>query len=772
MIKLTLFMVGLLCLSALQAQERIAISGSISDLLTGETLAGAVVYLQSDHSTGVSANAYGFYSILLSAGESDLVFRHMGYESQTVHITETTDITLNIQLKPTTTTLNTAEISSELENENITTHQMGAEKLQIKEVRKIPVLLGEQDILKTLTLLPGVKTTGEGSGGFFVRGGNSSQNLILLDEAVVYNPNHLLGFFSTFNSDAIKDVTLWKGTAPAAYGGRISSVLEVRMKEGDLNDYHVGGGIGLISSRLNVQGPIVKERGSFILTGRRSYADLFLKLSSNDALANNQLYFYDLNAKANYKIGKKDRLFISGYFGRDVIRFADRFGIDWGNTTGTLRWNHIWSDKLFSNTSLIFSDYDYRVEINRDVDDFSLTSIIRNWSLKHDFQLFLNNKNSLDFGFQTIKHTITPGQVEVSEGSDIVPTELQNRYAWESSVYVANTWKPNKQWNINLGLRGTHFGLTGPGDFYSYENGNPIDSVHYATGELAASYFNIEPRLSIAWLLSESQSIKFSLTRNTQHLHLIQNSNSSTPTDIWIASSNNVKPEIGDQLSLGYFQNFQNNKYQFSIEAYYRHMDNQLDLKNGAEIRANEHIEGELLYGIGRAYGLELLLKRTKGNFTGWVSYTLSRTERQIEGINQGNWYPARQDATHDVSIVAIYSLNDKWDISATWVFNTGNAVTFPSGKYEINGEIEFYYTERNGYRMPDYHRLDLGLTRSFRKNDRYESSLNFSLYNAYGRKNAYTIDFEEDPDDPTKTTAVMTYLFTFVPSITYNFNF
>lgn len=544
------------------------------------------------------------------------------------------------------------------------------------------------------------------------------------------------------------------------------------MNEGNNQKFHVGGGIGLISSRLNIEGPIVKDKGSFLITGRRTYADLFLKLSSDDNINNNQLFFYDMNAKANYKINDKNRIFLSGYFGRDVLKFQDRFGIDWGNSTGTLRWNHIWSNKLFSNTSLIYSDYDYRVKITRDVDEFSLTSIIKNWNFKHEFQYFLNTKNTLTFGLNSVYYTITPGQVEVSEGSDINPIELQNRYSIENAIFISNNWKPNSRFNIEYGLRLASFNLLGPGNFYTYDNGDVVDTTHYNKSKIVKTFVNIEPRLNFSYIINQSNSLKASYTRNTQNLHLLSNSTSSTPTDIWITSSNNVKSEIGDQISLGYFKNFKNDKYHLSGEVYYKWMQNQLDLKNGADIRANEHIEGELLFGKGRAYGLELLVKKKHGKFNGWIGYTLSRTERQIQGINDGSWYPAKQDATHDISIVGIYDINKKWSVSATWVYKTGNAVTFPSGKYEINGNTEFYYTERNASRMPEYHRLDIGATRWFKKTDKFESSLNFSIYNVYGRKNAYTIDFEDDPNDPTKTRAVMTYLFTFVPSITYNFKF
>jgi hypothetical protein len=754
------------------AQDKYTISGTVTDEATGETIIGTTVTVKERPGTGVACNNYGYYALSLQEGNYTLIINFLGYERIESFIELKSDLKKDYKLSPDSKILSEVEVTATKKNDNIISTEIGVEKLEVKEIKKIPVLFGEQDILKTLQLLPGVKSAGEGSGGLYVRGGDNSQNLILLDEATVYNASHLLGFFSTFNSDAVKDVTLYKGTAPADYGGRIASVLDVKMNEGNNQKFHVGGGIGLISSRLNIEGPIVKDKGSFLITGRRTYADLFLKLSSDDNINNNQLFFYDMNAKANYKINDKNRIFLSGYFGRDVLKFQDRFGIDWGNSTGTLRWNHIWSNKLFSNTSLIYSDYDYRVKITRDVDEFSLTSIIKNWNFKHEFQYFLNTKNTLTFGLNSVYYTITPGQVEVSEGSDINPIELQNRYSIENAIFISNNWKPNSRFNIEYGLRLASFNLLGPGNFYTYDNGDVVDTTHYNKSKIVKTFVNIEPRLNFSYIINQSNSLKASYTRNTQNLHLLSNSTSSTPTDIWITSSNNVKSEIGDQISLGYFKNFKNDKYHLSGEVYYKWMQNQLDLKNGADIRANEHIEGELLFGKGRAYGLELLVKKKHGKFNGWIGYTLSRTERQIQGINDGSWYPAKQDATHDISIVGIYDINKKWSVSATWVYKTGNAVTFPSGKYEINGNTEFYYTERNASRMPEYHRLDIGATRWFKKTDKFESSLNFSIYNVYGRKNAYTIDFEDDPNDPTKTRAVMTYLFTFVPSITYNFKF
>lgn len=765
-----LFIIFLFLSSCIFAASKHTLSGTITDATTGESLIGTSVTVKELSGTGVTTNAYGYFSLTLPDGKYTFTITYLGYNTIVLPISMNENKLMNFKLEPNSQMLNDVEITAQRKNHNITSNEIGMEKLEVKEIAKIPVLFGEADIMKTLKLTPGIKSAGEGSGGMFVRGGNNSQNLILLDEATVYNADHLLGFFSTFNSDAIKDIQMFKGTAPAEYGGRISSVLDIKMNDGNNQNYHVGGGIGLISSRLNVEGPIEKDKSSFLITARRTYADLFLKLSSDELINNNQLYFYDLNAKLNYKIDDKNRLYLSGYFGRDVFEFQDRFGINWGNITGTLRWNHLWSDKLFSNTSIIYSDYDYKVSI-QDA-GFSLTSIIKNWNFKHEFQYYMNSKNTLSFGINSIYHTIIPGQLETSEESDIVPVVLQEKFGIDNGIYVSNVWKPTYNLNINYGLRLSTYHLFGPGNFYSYENGEAVKTETFAKGEVVKSYFNLEPRLNIAYILNDRNSFKASYTRNTQNLHLVSNSTSSMPTDVWISSSNNVKPEIGDQVSLGYFTNFAKDKFQLSGEVYYRWMQNQIDLKNGADINANDKIEGELLFGKGRAYGLELLLKKKQGKLTGWVGYTFSRTERLIDGINNNNWYPAKQDITHDLSVVGIYDISKKWSVSASWVYNTGNAVTFPSGKYLINGNVQYYYTERNGYRMPDYHRLDIGATWQIKKTKKFESSLNFSVYNAYGHKNPFSIDFEQDENDPSKTNAVMTYLFTYVPSITYNFKF
>lgn len=753
------------------SQRKYSISGTVTDAATGETLPGATIAVTDMAGVGVTSNAYGYYSISISPGKYNLVVSYVGYQNQAIAIELSENRTINVKLQSSATQLDDVVITARRTNENILSTEIGTERLDMKEISRIPVIFGEADVLKTLQLKPGVKSAGEGSSGFFVRGGNSSQNLVLLDEATVYNADHLLGFFSTFNSDAIKDIQMFKGTAGAEYGGRTSSVLDVKMKEGNNQKLNVGGGIGLISSRLNVEGPIVKEKGSFLVSARRTYADLFLKLSPDELINNNQLYFYDLNLKTNYIINDKNRLFLSGYFGRDVFEFQQRFGIDWGNITGTLRWNRIWNERWFSNTSVIYSNYDYKVNILQDA-GFSLTSKIENYNIKHEFQFFANPQNTFSIGLNVSKQTIVPGQLETTDDANFSPVKLQNKHTLEHAIYFSNNWKPIPALNIQYGLRLSNYYLLGGGDFYRYHKNEVLDTMKFARNEIVKSYFNPEPRINIAWVMNDANSLKISYTRNTQNLHVVSNATSSTPTDIWLPSSNNIKPQINDQISLGYFRNFSNDTYQFSAETYYRKMQNEIDLKNGADINANELIEGELLFGKGRAYGLEFLLRKKQGKFTGWIGYTWSRTERLIDGINNNNWYPAQQDITHDVSVVGIYEITKKWALSATWVYNTGNTITFPSGKYVLNNNVLYYYTERNGYRMPNYHRMDIGATRQLKKTKKFESSLNISVYNVYGQKNAFSIDFEQDKEDPTKTNAVKTYLFTYVPSITYNFKF
>jgi len=758
----------------LKATAKFTISGTIRSARTGETILGATIRIDNPPA-GTVSNEYGFYSLPLPAGGPYRIdISAVGFKAQKLDLTLTEDKVEDIKMEEEVKDLQEVTITASPSARSLKSPQMGLEKLSIRETKNIPVLLGERDILKTIQLLPGIKSAGDGNSGFYVRGGAADQNLILLDEAPVYNASHLLGFFSTFNSDAIKNISVYKGGMPAQYGGRLSSVLDVRMNDGNNKDYSVNGGIGLISSRLSVEGPIQRDKSSFLVSGRRTYADVFLKLSPDSNINRSSLYFYDLNAKANYILGDKDRLYLSGYFGRDVLNQSNVAGINWGNTTATLRWNHLFNRRLFSNTSLIYSNYDYKININQDGRNFNIFSQIRDWNVKEELEWYAGTKNTLNLGFNAIFHTIRPGEITAGgKDAGINPMALQRRYSLENAVYASDTWKPTDRFGLSFGLRVSAFSVLGKGDYYHFDaNGNVTDTMHYGSGQVVITYVNPEPRLAASYQLNNSSAIKASYVRNTQNLHLISNTTTSSPTDKWVANTNVIKPEISDQWAVGYYRNLAGDSYELTVETYYKDMQNQIDYRNGADIFTNRPIETQLLYGKGRAYGIEWLLKKKTGRLTGWIGYTLSKTERKINGINNDQWYNARQDRTHDIAIVGMYELNKKWTLSATWVFYTGDAVTFPNGKYTIDGNVYFYYTNRNAYRMPNYHRLDLGATCQLKKNRKFSSDLTFSLYNAYGRQNAYQIDFRQGKNNPNITEAVQTALFTYVPSITYNFKF
>ncbi|WP_027420786.1 TonB-dependent receptor [Crocinitomix catalasitica] len=769
------------------AQEKATLSGNLKSLESGEDVIGARIVVEELPGTGAVTNVYGFYSLTLPKGVYTITYRSIGFDQVTVKVDLNDDLVKNLELKEEGRLFGEVTVTAEKQDENIKSTEMGVDKINVKDIENIPVLFGEKDILKTMQLMPGVKSAGEGSAGFFVRGGSADQNLILLDGAPVYNASHLLGFFSVFNSDALKDVKLYKGSAPAQFGGRLASVMDINMKEGNMKRLSVSGGIGLISSKLTIEAPIVKDKGSFILSGRRTYLDVFRGLSKNEAAKSATLYFYDLNAKANYRLSDKDRVFISGYFGRDKFGFDDQIGFDWGNITGTARWNHLYSDKLFGNTSLIFSNYNYKIKFGTNDETFEIGSEIQDWNLKEDFDYYLNSNNTLSFGGNMIYHTFKPGQVETGSDIGFELNDIENSYSLESALYLSNEQKIKKRLSLIYGIRYSNFMQLGPGDIFSYdEDGNKTATETYGDWEKVAAYNGFAPRASMNFNVDEKSSVKASYSRTYQYLHLLSNTTSSTPTDVWVPSSNNIKPQISDQVSLGYFRNFMDNMLEFSTEVYYKDMQNTIDYRDGANVTLNPEVEGELLYGVGRAYGVEFLLRKRKGKFTGWVTYTLARTERQFDEINNGEWYAAKQDRTHDISIVAMYNFTDRISASATWVYYTGNAVTFPSGKYEVMEQEVFLYSERNGYRMPDYHRLDLGLTLHNKKykmvpdpisgeevqvEKRFQSSWNFSVYNAYARENAYSIRFQAN-EETGQTEAIQLSLFKIVPSISYNFTF
>lgn len=755
--------------------QNFTISGNMTDGETGEDLIGATVSVLELPGTGTSANAYGFYSLTLEKGEYTLVYEFIGLEKELRKVILDKPLAIDVELGQGSIKIEEVVIKAEREDGNVTETKMSVTKLDPKDIATVPVIFGEKDIIKTLQLTPGVKTAGEGNSGFYVRGGGIDQNLILLDEAPVYNASHLLGFFSVFNSDAIKDVTLYKGGIPAEYGGRASSVMDIKMKDGNSKRLGVSGGIGLISSRLTVEAPIVKDKGSFMISGRRTYADVFLGLATNEALKNSTLYFYDLNAKANYKITKKDRLYLSGYFGRDIFGFNNnQFGFDWGNTTGTLRWNHLFNEKLFSNTSLIFSDYDYKFNISFSEEaSFAVSSGIQDWNLKQDFSWFPNPKNTVKFGFNAIYHTFLPGSIETDENSIFNSEMIPEQYALEGAAYVQNEQKFNDVFSLNYGLRYAAFNQIGPGTVKTYTDDGEVTSEEtFEDLESIKYYGGLEPRIAAKVQLDKSSSLKLSYTRNYQFVHLLSNSTTTTPTDVWVPSSANVRPQISDQVALGYFRNLFDNNYELSVETYYKTLQNQIDYKNGADLILNPDVESELVYGEGYAYGAEFYLRKRKGKFTGWISYTIGRTLRKFAEINNGEYFPARQDRIHDLSVVGIYNITPRWNVSGTFVFYTGDAATFPSGRYELEGINVPYYTERNGYRFPSYNRADLGVTYISSKSKRFESSWNLSVYNVYGRQNPFTIDFRQSEENPNENEAFQIALFRWIPSLSYNFKF
>ncbi len=748
------------------AQDKVVLSGTVKDNQTGESIIRAIIRVKELPNIGVFSNEYGFYSISLAKGNYTISVSQVGYEMYNNKIQIDSNIINNIQLSA-NNLLKEVVVESSKKNNNLTKAQMGTETLNMVAISKVPVIFGEKDILKTLQLLPGVKSAGEGNSGYYVRGGAADQNLILLDEAPVYNASHLLGFFSTFNSGAIKDATLIKGNSPAMYGGRLSSVLDVKMKEGNNKDYVVNGGLGLISSRVSIEGPIQNDKSSFILSGRRTYADMFLK--ATEKFKDNILYFYDLNMKANYTINAKNKIYLSGYFGKDELGLGDAFGIDWGNKTGTIRWNKIMSNKLFLNTSLIYSDYNYNVKLKNGETNFNINSNIKDVNLKQDYTFYADPKNNLRFGFNTILHTITP-----STFSGTVTNSLskQGRNGLENAIYLSNNYKPNNDLSFDVGLRVSAYTLMGGDDYNIYSNGTVKSTIKLAKSSFGKTYINPEPRFTLNYRITDQNSFKAGYARNVQHLHILSNSTASSPSDQWIGNSYNIKPEISDQYSIGYVNTLNQNMFEMSTELYYKNLQNQLDYVDGAEVNTLADVESALLYGVGRAYGFEWLLKKKEGLFTGWVSYTLSKTERKIDGINQNNWYNAKQDRTHDIAVVGIYTINSKWSVSGVFVYNTGDAVTFPTGKYALQGQTLYQYASRNANRMPDNHRLDISVTYDKKRKKKIQESWNFSLYNVYGRENAYRITFQDDPNNLSRTQIIQTSLFRWVPSITYQFKF
>lgn len=772
----------LLILSGPGFAAMVTLSGYLKDKANGEALIGATIYIPV-LKTGVITNPYGFYSISVPEGSYSVTFSYIGFQTQTPLINLNANKQLNVLLEEDTKQLDEVVVTGEKKNRNVESLQMSMEKVQVKMIKKLPSFMGEVDIIKSITLLPGIQNGGEGSSGLYVRGGGPDENLMILDEAPVYNASHLLGFFSVFNSDAIKDVQVFKGGIPAEYGGKASSVIDIRIKDGNSQQLGMSGGIGNISSRLTVEGPIIKDKWSFIVSGRRTYADVLGKMIGIEALQDNQLYFYDLNLKTNLEINDNNRIYLSAYTGDDYFKAGESIYMRWGNLTSTARWNHLFSNKLFSNTSLIFSRYNYNLGVpGSAADQFDWTSQISDYNFKEDFSWYLNSNNKLTLGFNLIYHHFEPGAVDANEGSYFSDLKLTNYNAVDNSLYVSNEQTIGPKLTLRYGLRYSYFQQIGKGKVREYQNpGQPnedevTDIKEYGSGELIPPpYHNLEPRLAVKYMITPESSIKASYNRMAQNLHLISNTNSPTPLDIWLPSNSYIKPLIANQIGLGYFRNFNDNMFETSAEVYYKKMNNVIDYIDGAELFLNEDLETELLRGKGYAYGLELYAKKQEGRLTGWLSYTLSKSIREIPGINNNIAYPSSYDRTHNVSLVANYELAKRLTLSSTWVFSTGNPTSYPIAKYDVQGNTIYFYADRNSNRIPDYHRLDLSLNYDFKKNDRrkFKQSLNFSIYNVYARRNAYSVTFRQNEDNPNISEATrLSIIGSVIPSITYNFNF
>jgi len=770
------------------AQEKFTISGYITDYESGETLIGATA-LVKELGNGAVSNEYGFYSISVPEGSYTLEFSYIGFGNIIKSVSLSANYKLDVELGEMKNELAEVVVTAKEEDSNVREVSMSVNKLDITTIKSMPTLLGEVEIIRSLQLLPGVNSVGEGATGFNVRGGSIDQNLILLDEAPVYNSSHLFGFFSVFNPDAVKDVKLYKGGIPSRYGGRLSSILDVRMKEGNKKKLNINGGVGFIFSRLSVEAPIIKDKSSLIVAARRSYIDVLAKPFLSESLNGSELNFYDLTLKTNYDINDKNRLFISGYFGRDNFGFGDQAGFNWGNKTGTIRWNHLFSERLFSNLTFYFSDYDYQIKFGNDSQNkFDWNASIQNIGVKPEFSFFLKPGNLLKFGGQSILYTFDPGNaVGVSEGEER-DFSLPQKYAMENAVYVENEIDITTTIKANYGLRLSSFTYLGKGTSYEYADGIPgerryaTSATEYDDWESIKTYYNFEPRLSLQMQLSSNNSIKGSYNRTTQYIHLVSNTTAATPVDVWTPSTNNIRPSTADQVAFGYFQNLNDNTYELSAEVYYKTMNNLVDYIDGADLLLNQFIEGDLIEGEGRAYGIELMAKKTKGKFNGWLSYTLARTERQTPGINGGEWYASRFDQLHNLSLTGFYEINDRWTTSANFAFNTGSPTTFPTTRYTIQGFVVPHNAneERNNVRLPNYHRLDLSITRKgkIKEGKRWTGDWVFSVYNVYNRKNAFSIFFaQEDGRIPigssVNTDAYrLSVIGSFIPSVSYNFKF
>lgn len=776
------------CISCLLWAQKQTVSGYIRDAANGETLIGATVFANGTIQ-GTYTNEYGFYSLSLEPGSYTITASYLGFSDFMTEVDLSVEsLKLDIELQEEGAQISEVVVTATEKDRNVKNVQMSVQQLNMSTIEKLPTLLGETDVIRSMILLPGVTTVGEGAAGFNVRGGSIDQNLVILDEAPVYNSSHLFGFFSVFNPDAVKGVKLYKGGIPARFGGRLSSILDVRMREGNNKRFEAQGGIGTIFSRLAIEAPIVKDKSSFLLAGRRSYIDILAAPFLGDDLDDTELNFYDLTLKTNYKISEKDQIFLSGYLGRDVFGFDATAGFNWGNQTATLRWNHIFGDRLFSNLTMYYSNYDYELSFGDD-DTFDWNAKIINYSAKPEFSYFITPSNVLRFGGQAIYYEFQPANAFSNNVGEQIDFSLDEQFALESSVFIENERSIQDRWKLNYGLRLSHFAYLGPRQVYTYGESAPglekplVNVTSTEKGEVIKDWINLEPRLSLQYQLDENASLKASYMRTAQYIHLLSNTTASVPVDIWTPSTNNIAPQMANQIALGYFRNFEDNAYEFSIETYYKNYDNLIDYIDGADLLLNELVEGQVLSGRGRAYGLEMMLEKKSGRWSGWINYTAARTERLVDGINNNEWYPSRFDQLHNLNITAFYELSKRATFTATFTFSSGTPLTLPSSGYYQQGLFipNADDNARNNYRIPDYHRLDLSVTLARNPNKpvgRWEGEWVFGIYNLYGRRNAFSI-YGSQPDErvplgsfTTPEAIRFSVVGNIIPSISYNFKF
>ncbi len=766
-----------------QSGNKVTISGFVRDNATGEALFGAGISIR-ELNKGTTANEFGFYSLSVSQGVYTIITTFLGYQIQVDTISLTKDIRLNYRLKGINIEQKEVVITADRTKDNTRNTEMGTISLSIDKIKTLPVFMGEVDILKTLQLLPGIQSAGEGNSGFYVRGGGPDQNLVLIDDAVIYNPGHLFGFFSIFNADAINNATIIKGGMPAEYGGRLSSVVNINMKEGNSERFTATGGVGLIASRLTLEGPIQKNKSSFMISGRRTYIDILTKpfINPESNFAGSGYFFYDLNAKLNYQFSEKDRIYLSGYFGRDKFTFKGEdfnFTFPWGNTTATFRWNHLFNDKLFMNATTLYSNYNFSFNAGQNNFDFKLFSGVKDFNTKADFEFFPNTRNQVKFGINYIFHVFTPSTATGSSGDvDFSPEKINRQYANEAAIYIQDDFELSKRIKFNAGIRYSAFQQIGPYErFLENANGEIEDTISYKTAENIAFYHGPEPRFTARYQIDEFSSIKGSFTRTFQYLNLASTTGSTLPTDIWVPSSQKIKPQRSTLYAIGYFRNFLKDLFESSVEVYYKSLKNQIEFEEGASFGFNNNIENEFVFGKGESYGIELFLKKRSGKFNGWAGYTLSYTTRQFDDLQDGKSFFAKYDRRHDASVVLQYELSKKWSFGSIFVFGSGAAYSLPAGYFFIGSSPSFYFESdyRNKYRLKPYHRLDISATYYSKKTATRESSWNFSFYNVYNRYNQYLIYFAQDgslEEGNLSTKARQVSIFPIVPAVTWNYKF